>query len=1275
MASVKAPPVKTAATKAVDPAEILREWEHADGARSTELTKTMIENHIWPSEFIEERERMAGIYPDPEDPMFAARLFNKREFHEARAIAASLIDGDVDPCDMTDTVEQVFELTPVQRIVSRFMHPKTPYMGLLLFHGVGVGKTCSAVTMSEEYLAVNPKKKVIMIVPQALQENMRRTIFNADKLKWNSESKTWSAHQCTGISYLKRLGLLSNPDIKSVALKVEKDINKRYTIVGYQAFANDIRRTLDGAIPKGLPEVKKRELRNNLLRERFSDCMLIIDEAHNLRDISDPTEDVEKAAETEAATATATATGTGDAKENAGGKALNPLLKQIVLYAEGLRLVLMTATPMYNSAPEIVLLLNFLHMNDLKREDPEFTMNTVFADGRLSKKGRVLLSNMARKYVSYMRGENPFTFPLRMRPQEAVTDAASEWPAISATATPVDFSDWDRAALSALPLVFTVPEPDSQPEQLLRRATSRAVQSEDGSTKDLRLDARMQMANICYPNELYGTTGFDAHFRTVSIQGKTNKLTVFEVKHPNFNIDTVFRGEGLRAHAPKLHRILESILKSNGISFVFSRYITAGAVPMAIALERAGFQRRLGDGSLSPLLKGVKPPAPICALCGETQHERTSHEFKPACYVFLTSDDTLAPQYKNLVRQATTWVDPITGPVGGEVKVILGSQVASEGLDLKCVREVHVLDAWYHLNRIEQIVGRGIRFCSHTALRAVEDAKGIPRMSLNNCLIYLHALNVPDTEERQGFETADLYAYRLAIGKARMIGLVQRVLKTHSWDCNLELEAMTFVGLPTRTQIDAQNNRNDTYSLNDQDYTTYCDYHVCKHQCAVESPADDDIDESTYDVDDARRQVLSKQSLVRGLFRETVAVPEQLIQRIFEDLPFEIRSEALMEILDGRQFKFRRPDGVEGYLMKKAGYVVFQPIAIADTEIPMAMRYGRAFQIRRRFMEPSRAVFDGILPRKIETTKAVKTIKTVVADDDDDDDDDGSDTETTVEVPENKIFAAWETWVAFVNGSKPPVDANPLWPWVFRHFSSFPKIKQIALRYWFDKQNYNDQKALYERGLMQKSEPLFSVIEPDVYQSATMSIYCIFNPVSQEIELFSKKELKFERVPSNSVASIMTEINKRNPIITWTGDVGKIIGFLAAKDGLLKFKTLDTTVARKTAVAGALCDGVSNLSGHLDKLRALNSSNTDPVLKSLMLPDSEDFVHPIPTEKTRLAENPTDIKSLTHKPICLYLELVTRLMDVQRVGGKRWFLSSVAAAQAGLKARASGKGK
>ena len=53
---------------------------------------------------------------------------------------------------------------------------------------------------------------------------------------------------------------------------------------------------------------------------------------------------------------------------------------------------------------------------------------------------------------------------------------------------------------------------------------------------------------------------------------------------------------------------------------------------------------------------------------------------------------------------------------GHVVKVVIGSQVASEGIDLRFTREMYLMDSWFHLNKMEQVIGRGVRTCSHSML-------------------------------------------------------------------------------------------------------------------------------------------------------------------------------------------------------------------------------------------------------------------------------------------------------------------------------------------------------------------------------------------------------------------------------------------------------------------------------------------------------------------------------------------------------------------------------
>jgi hypothetical protein len=1309
-------------------------WERTeDPVVRDRIVTTLVQRGeaAWPSEPVAAREKMAGLYPDPADPQFAARLFAKREFYEARAVAAGVAEGEIDPCTSA-AAEKVFELTPVQRIVSRFLHPLTPYNGMLLFHGVGVGKTCSAVTIAEQFLEHAPNMKVIVLAPQALQDNFKRTVVDPLKFVWNAEERRWNTRQCTGTSYLDRLGLIDNPDIKHVQYKVEEDRRQRYTITGYQAFANWIRKTLEKAVPSGLTDPALREAaENDVLRRLFSDHLIIVDEAHNLREGGSGRPRGAGAAAAPAAEEEVAADETpsaAEAAENAGGKALNPYLKRIALNTEGMRLVLMTATPMYNSAPEIVHLLNFLILNDTKSEKSQLDRKSLFTGAGKLQAGAPavkVLERVARRYVSYMRGENPYTFPIRMRPAAAAEAPADVWPALSATRRPIQL-DAVREALNAMPMVFTDAVEGSPAERLLRGATrgagAAAVAAEDEEAEpvpeqitDSMLDFRMQMANITYPNDMYGVAGWDEFFQMSTVDDAGRRLRVFSPRDQGdgpFDVDSVFAGEGLRIHAPKIHRIVESVKAAQGICFVYSRYIKAGALPLAIALERAGFQRRMPDGRIVSLLAGAAPVAPVCTLCGHrrgVEHEGQGHGFAPATYVLLTSEPDISPNFPGLVRQAASWpADAENGPLGTNVKVVIGSQVASEGLDLKCIREMHVLDAWYHLNRTDQIIGRAIRYCSHTALRPVETRLGLPLMSMNNCLIYLHALRIPETALGPSFETADMYAYRIAIEKALMVGEVQRLLKKHAWDCNLELEAITFAGLPPRPQIDAQGRRFTgeagslpLYSIDDVDFTTYCDYQTCAHECAltVARSVEEglELNSSTYTAADARRQVVKLQDVVRHLFDEQVVVPERVVQDIFSDLPWEISSEALMELIDGRKFRLRRPDGTEGFLVKKAGYLVFQPAAIRDTEIPMTLRYARAFQLQRQFMVPPAAVFSRLAPVMAEEPPAAAAAAAsapvlVPAGGA------GAAAPAAAAAPEagalvdtETLLAQWVDWFDYVNDrSRPPPrfmsSTVGIWGWILRRYAAVPQAKIVALRWFFDRLTYDQQRVLYEYIITRSPsmsasaaaaaadvpfDALREVLRPDIFQSKQVIAYRIYNPdpsimaVETWCRPVAAGAADLFRPCSSAIGPLVNKQLGDKPVPIPAG-VGTLFGFLAAKKGRMVFKTLDTTKAGKLG-GGAECGNTSNLGEHRPRIRLLHEAGrTVGELGPLMLPDSEaDYV----ASRGREAGAIEHLNDITHQPLCMYMEFLCRLLDVEHVAGRRWYLSATEAALSGLKGK------
>ena len=83
--------------------------------------------------------------------------------------------------------EADFELSPNQLFVRNFLSFQTPYNSLLLYHGLGSGKTCSAISVSEEmrdYLKqLGITQSIIVVASPNVQENFKLQLFDERKLK------------------------------------------------------------------------------------------------------------------------------------------------------------------------------------------------------------------------------------------------------------------------------------------------------------------------------------------------------------------------------------------------------------------------------------------------------------------------------------------------------------------------------------------------------------------------------------------------------------------------------------------------------------------------------------------------------------------------------------------------------------------------------------------------------------------------------------------------------------------------------------------------------------------------------------------------------------------------------------------------------------------------------------------------------------------------------------------------------------------------------------
>ena len=252
-----------------------------------------------------------------------------------------------------------FSLLIHQQLVRDYLNLYTPYRGLLLYHGLGSGKTCTSIAIAE---GMKNAKKVIIMTPASLEQNYLSELKKCgdDIYKknqhwdWiplpsnNLELETLSAALQISVDYIKKSGgvflvdktiTVSNYSFLTIENKNKLDdqinemIKAKYTFIHY----NGLRRT------------KLAQLTSNFETNIFDNSVVVIDEAHNF--ISRIVNKIEK----EKPSAY-----DKKGKRNMTAIAMSLILYEMLLTAQNARIILLTGTPMINYPNELGILFNIL---------------------------------------------------------------------------------------------------------------------------------------------------------------------------------------------------------------------------------------------------------------------------------------------------------------------------------------------------------------------------------------------------------------------------------------------------------------------------------------------------------------------------------------------------------------------------------------------------------------------------------------------------------------------------------------------------------------------------------------------------------------------------------------------------------------------------------------------------------------------------------------------------------------------------------------------------
>ena len=931
-------------------------------------------------------------FPEKNEKKFNEEIYLKKEFrmYELHRETA----GIQNKCD-----NLTFETAPHQLFLKNFMNKESPYKGLLLFHGVGVGKTCSAITIAESFRDVfsRKEKRSIILSSKNIQIGWKKTIFNPGLKE----------EQCTGKVFLNR-------NIKTKR-ELTRLVKEYYELMAYQSFGNFVKRLIQSSKMK-YPSYSQEELERTVIQDYFSERLFIIDEVHNLRDESESDKDLKNSV---------------------------LMIQKVLKYSQNMRLVLLSATPMYNRSTEIVPLLNLLLMND-KRE--LIHQKDIFTkDGSLTKKGTKSIQSVSRGYVSYLRGEDPNTFPVRLYPNELVGEDQSFYPYKSTEAgtkvrgciinpnkSPQD-DLFDKKILEHDKLKFLElygsPLNDYH-KFIYDEAEKRILKKYDLKEKKDILQIQdnnvlSQISNMVYPNSSGGELSVELSaelsregsglsramsvdsmesgdidpFRCYGERGLKNSFTKkvkgnkVEYKYKphligdskqrafldNGDIKNDERGE-LMNYSSKISALLDLIEKTDGIIFIYSYWIKSGVIPLVLALEQNGHKKFSGETILNyPEWNKTKDKNGDKNMKREPlsfeghRRSKVQGEFHQSRYMVIAGDnEKLSANMEEELKIAT---DP-ENIDGKDIKIIIGSVVASEGMDFKRIRSLHILEPWLHLNRIEQTIGRGIRFCSHGDL---DDDK-------KNVMIYLHS-----TYNHGNKETIDALIYRYAEKKAIHIGEIEDILKREAIDRFLFREANVILSKNVslmNVQAPLKDSKMISLKPYDKPYSKICSFlPKCNYNSDLTKPGYnsllsttiDHCDTSTISYEYSENLIVSVQKKISELFQEMSIYSLDSIVGLLKDyykLDLPIIYLSLQRMLDTKFPVFNKEREL-GYLFYSGYHYLFQPLLINDESIPLYYRTYPEVKITDEFFLPKsvqkKDTYSSSLPKSVDETTETTT--------------------------------------------------------------------------------------------------------------------------------------------------------------------------------------------------------------------------------------------------------------------------------------------------------------
>lgn len=773
-------------------------------------------------------------YPNTEDPDLLYKIMKKREFYYHKIPQRIKLDNYTDIQEYRSGIcDRSFSLYEHQALVANIINPDTPYKGLLIFHGLGSGKTCAGIAIAEKFKTQVQKynTKIYILVSGPLIK------------------ESWKLHivKCTGETYLKQEDKSVYVDAQEEARLRKNAINQAmqyYKFMSYRSFYKRVlgEKIVDKGVIKGSKnrvyrKTEEGEFERDIAVDRIynlNNSLIIIDEAHNLT-----------------------------------GNAYGEALKNIIDNSTNLKVVLITATPMKNLADDIIELVNFLRPKDspMVRDKIFNSYKNHLMDFREG--GLDYFQKMAKGYISHVRGADPLTYAGR-NDRGVIPNGLKFTKVIRCK-----MMDFQRR-------VYEIAIQNTD-DALDRKSEAVANFVFPGFTQD-----RQHIAGY------YGREGLNLIKNQLKIAGDqlNKKISKDMFGKPDEN-DLIYMTQDnktitgkilklpyLKFFSIKFYKSLKKLSrlywgkKGPRTAFIYSNLVKVGIDLYQEILLQNGYLEFQEDSSNYQIGNDT-----ICYFCGRTyadhkkginrlkmsgggeddedeeedgdtdsdsekltkSHVTTiesvnlselkqssssteyakegshmpSHKFYPATFLSVTGKST-EDSIDNIPEEKKRFIDNVFNSLdnkdGKYIKFVLGSKVMNEGISLYNVGEVHILDVYYNLNRVDQVVGRAIRNCSHHSLMNEENP--FPLVD-----VYKYVVTI------EGGLSSEEELYRKSEEKYVLIKKIERTMREIAIDCPLNINGNIFA-----EEVEKYKDC-EPFGSGDNMCPVVCDYDKCEYKC------------------------------------------------------------------------------------------------------------------------------------------------------------------------------------------------------------------------------------------------------------------------------------------------------------------------------------------------------------------------------------------------------------------------------------------------------------